>query len=157
MYNHTKTMKIAIYIAIALHFIRKLLKKVTLQPDTKFMPYDGGILPDDYVAMMIYNPATERYRKSGPLCAAIFYCKEMDGITNARIATSVQKIFNKACVEFTSVAYIREKHMHTLGTIDNLPDVLPDLTTTPKSRRDTFALLRNAIRDTIECDNFELA
>lgn len=157
MYTHTKTMKKAIYIAIALHFIRKLFRKVMLRPDTKFMPFNGEFLPDNYVAMTIFNPATERYRSSGPLCAAIFYCKEMDGITNRRIATSVQKIFNKACVSFTSVADIREKRMCTLGTIDNLPDVLPDLTTTPRSRHDTFELLRNALRDTIECDNFELA
>lgn len=150
-------MKKAIYIAIALHFIRKLLRKVMLRPDTKFMPLNGELLPDNYVAMTIFNPATERYRISGPLCASIFYCKEMDHITNVRIATAVQKIFNKACVEFTSVAYIRDKNMCTLGTIDNLPDVLPDLTTTPKSRPATFALLKNAIRDAIECDHFELA
>lgn len=150
-------MKIAIYIAIVLHFIRKLLRKVMLRPGTRFMQFDGGFLPDNYVAMTIYNPATQRYRISGPLCAAIFHCKEMDGITRGRIATSVKQIFNKAFVAFTSVADIREKNMCTLGTIDNLPDVLPDLTTTPRSRRDTFELLGNAIRDTIECDNFELA
>jgi len=157
LYDHTKIMKKAIYIAIVLHFTRKLLRKVMLRPDTKFMPFNGGILPDSYVAMTIFNPATERYRISGPLCAAIFYCKEMDSITYVRIAASVQKIFNKACVELTSVADIREKNMCTIGTIDNLPDVLPDLTTTPKSRSATFALLKNAIRDAIECDNFELA
>ena len=81
----------------------------------------------------------------------------MDGITSKRIAISVKSIFNKACVSFTSVADIRAKNMCTLGTIDNLPDVLPDLTTTPRSRRDTFELLGHAIRDAIECDNFELA
>ena len=147
----------AVYLAMFLQFLRRLLRKVILRPDTQFMPLNGELLPDNYVAMTIFNPATERYRISGPLCAAIFYCKEMDSITKGRIATAVRKIFNKACVEFTSVAYIREKNMCTLGTIDNLPDVLPDLATTPKSRPATFALLRNAIRDTIECDNFELA
>lgn len=147
----------AVYFAIFLQFLRRLLRKVMLRPDTKFMQRDGDVLPDNYVAMTIFNPATKRYGISGPLCAVIFYCKEMDGKTTARIDTSVRQVFNKARVGFTSVADIREKNMCTLGTIDNFPDVLPDLMTTTKSRHDTFALLRNAIRDAIECDNFELA
>lgn len=150
MYNHTKTMKIAIYIAIALHFIRKLLKKVTLQPDTKFMPYGGGILPDDYVAMAALTD-------SQAICLAIFHCKDLDGITNGKITDAVQKILDKVSIGFYTVGFVRKNHLDTIGTIEDFDAIVSTLTKTPRSRADMGILLHQAIASVIEPENFELA
>jgi hypothetical protein len=143
-------MKIAIYIAIALHFIRKLLKKVTLQPDTKFMPYGGGILPDDYVAMVAVTDSQE-------ICLAIFHCKDLDGITNGKITDAVQKILDKVSIVFYTVGFVRKEHLDTLGTIEDFDAIVSDLAKTPRSRADMVILLHQSIASVIEPENFELA
>lgn len=150
-------MKRAIYLAIIVHFARKLLHIVALSPGTKFDLIPPEVYPDEYIAMLVYNPSSPRYRITGQLCTAIFYCTKMDPYTMDRIGRAVQKILDKATVEFRNVSYARKKRLCTIGTVDTLQLIQAELTGTPRQRTDLLKLIHRAIRDTIKCSGFELA
>lgn len=113
-----KSIRIAIYNAIIIHFLREIARKTLIKPSATswFALHEDDEYPDDFPIITVI-PQGGSVSDRAVIC--VLDIREPDDRIKHELREAVHRIFDRAIIEVLTVADARRLHLATLSTVDD--------------------------------------
>ena len=114
------SLKTAAYLAIVLHFLREIARKTLIKPSSNswFSRHPDDEYPEDF-AIITAIPEDGSLSERTIIC--VLDIPELDIRNKSKLLEAVHRIFDRAIIELLTVADARRLHLDTLSTVKD-PD-----------------------------------